>query len=343
MSPFRPFGCLPSGEPVELHCLTNATGMSVSILTLGGIVMDLRVPDRRGEFADVVLGFETLESYLDPHPYFGAITGRVAGRITNAVFTLDGATYPLACNDPPNHLHGGDRGFDKHLWTADPLKRGDGSESLRLTRLSPDGEEGYPGNVSVAVTYTLTTDNELMIETEASTDRATPFCLTHHSYFNLAGEGSESVENQVLQIHADTYAPTDTRMTLLGRKEFVTPANDFRQPRRLGDAIPGLHQHHGDLYFLPEPGQREVAILSDPSSGRRLTVSTTEACLQLYTANSLDSTLIGKSGQTYGPHAGLCLECQGYPDGANTPALGDIILRPGETLRHTTIYAFSTF
>lgn len=343
MPSFRPFGSLPTGEPVGLHMLTNANGMSVSLLTFGGIVTALRAPDRHGVQSDVVLGFDTLAPYLAPHPYFGAITGRVAGRITDAAFTLDGVAYPLARNDPPNHLHGGVRGFDKHLWSARPFTRGDGDESLRLSRVSPDGEEGYPGNVSVAVTYTLTSGNALVIETEASADRATPFSLTHHSYFNLAGEGSGSVENHALQIHADAYAPADATMTLSGRREPVTRANDFRKPRRVGDAIPGLHQKHGDLYFVSGSGLHEVAILGEPSSGRRLTVSTTEACIQFYTGKSLDGTLVGKSGRAYGPYSGLCLECEGYPDGANTPALGDIILRPGNTLRQTTIYAFSNF
>lgn len=338
----RPFGCPPTGEPVELHRLTNANGMSVSILTLGGIVTALRVPDRHGELADVVLGFDTLAPYLARHPYFGAIAGRVAGRITDAAFTLDGVTYPLAANDPPNHLHGGVRGFDRHLWSASPVTRDDGNESLKLSRVSPDGEEGYPGNVSVTVTYALTETNALVIETEAFTDLATPFSPTHHSYFNLAGEASGSIASHLLQIHADAFAPTDAYMTLLGRREPVTPANDFRQPRRVGDAIPKLHQEHGDLYFLPGKGLREAAILTDSTTGRQLTVSTTGDCLQFYTGRFLDGTHTGKSGRAYGPHAGLCLECHGYPDGANTPALGDIILRPGHPLRHTTVYAFTT-
>lgn len=340
----RLFGFLPSGEPVYIHTLTNPTGASVSILTLGGIVTSLRMPDRSGAFADVVLGFDNLEAYVAGHPYFGAIAGRVAGRITGACFTLDGVTYPLAANDGLNHLHGGLRGFDKHLWSAASFTRPDGAPSLRLSRLSPDGEEGYPGNVTVSVTYTLTADNALIIDSEASTDRPTPFSLTHHSYFNLGGEASGSVANHTLQIHADTYAPADTAMTLLGRREPVTAANDFRQTRRVDDAIPQLHQGHGDLYFLPPAVEhREAARLEEPASGRTLTVSTTEACIQLYTGSSLDGTLTGKSGVPYAPHAGLCLECEGYPDGANTPALGDIILRPGAPLRHTTVYAFSTF
>jgi aldose 1-epimerase len=343
MSPPRPFGFLPTGEPVHAYTLTNPSGASATILTLGGIVTSLRVPDRHGAFADVVLGFDNLAAYVAGHPYFGAIAGRVAGRITAGRFTLDGVTYPLAINNDPNHLHGGLRGFDKHVWSATPVTRPDGADSLRLTRLSPDGEEGYPGNVTVAVTYTLTADHTLVIDSEASTDRATPFTLTHHSYFNLSGHDAGSVADHTLQIHADAFAPTDTAMTLLGRRDTVTSANDFRQPRRVGDALPQLHQHHGDLYFLPDSSVlRTAAVLADPASGRILTVTTTESCLQLYTGVSLDGTLTGKSGRPYHSHAGLCLECEGYPDGANTPALGDILLRPGTPQRHTTTYAFTT-
>lgn len=333
---------------IARHTLANPSGFSVDVLTLGGIVSALRVPDRQGALGDVVLGFANPADYLGPHPYFGAIAGRVAGRVTAGRFTLDGVSYPLAINNGPNHLHGGRRGFDKHLWAAAPVARPDGAASLRLTRLSPDGEEGYPGNVTVSVTYTLTADNRLVIDSEASTDRPTPFNLTHHSYFNLSGEASGSVSDHTLQIHADAYAPADDDMTLLGRREPVEAANDFRQARRLGDAIPLLHQRHGDLYFLPavsdatRPALREVARLADPASGRVLTVNTTEACLQFYSGAGLDGSLVGKSGVPYGPHAGLCLECEGYPDGPNSPALGDIILRPGAPLRHTTVYAFTT-
>ncbi len=342
MSPL-PFGTLPTGESVEAYTLAGSGGLSLQILTYGGIVTHLHAPDRQGRLADVVLGFDRPADYLAPHPYFGAIAGRVAGRVTGARFTLDGHTYPLAVNNGPNHLHGGGRGFDKHVWKATPLSRPDGAPSLRLSRVSPDGEEGYPGAVTVSVTYTVIADNAFVIDTEASTDRATPFSLTHHSYFNLAGEGSGSVAGHELQIHADAYAPADERMTLLGRREPVAPANDFRVARPVGETVDGLHLRHGDLYFLPGDGLREVARFADPASGRALTVSTTEACLQIYTGVSLDGSLTGKSGRAYGPHAGLCLECEGYPDGANTPALGDIILRPGHPLRQTTVYSFSTF
>lgn len=340
----RLFGQLPSGETVTAHTLRGTGGLVLECLDYGGIVTRLLAPDRVGRLADVVLGFDNFDAYLAPHPYFGAIAGRVAGRITGGRFTLDGHDYALAVNDPPNHLHGGPRGFDKYLWSAAPVSRPDGAPSLRLTRTSPDGEEGYPGNVRVAVTYTVTADNTFLIETEAVTDAPTPFSLTHHSYFNLGGHDSGPITAHTLQVFADAYAPTDAAMTLLGRREPVTSANDLRAARRIGDVIPGLHQHHGDLYFLPDSSTapaRTAAILSDPSSGRILTVDTTEACLQLYTGASLDGTLAGKSGHRYVRHAGLCLECEGYPDSPNTPALGDITLRPGAPQRHTTAYRFT--
>ena len=343
----RGFGFLPTGQAVEAWTLHGAGGLECEVITYGGIVTRLSAPDREERMGDVVLGFNTLDSYLAGHPYFGAIAGRVAGRITDARFHLEGKTYELARNDSPNHLHGGIEGFDKKIWAATPEDRPDGAPSLRLAYRSPDAEEGYPGNVDILVIYTVTADNAFLIETEATTDRPTPFSLTHHSYFNLAGEGAGTIEGHELQIKAEYYAPADDRMALLGRRESVIKhGNDFSQPRHLAEAIPRLFQSHGDLYFLPRSDSsdnvpRLAARLFEPTSGRVLTVSTTEDCLQFYTGVSLDGSLIGKSGRPYGRHAGLCLECEGYPDGANTPELGNIILRPGQLVRHTTIYAFS--
>lgn len=339
----RPFGTLSTGQTVSAYTLRGSGGLELECIPYGCIITRLLVPDRSGRLEDVVLGFPRLEDYLAPHPFFGAIAGRVAGRITGGRFSLDGRNYPLHVNDAPNHLHGGLRGFNKHLWNATPVNRSDGAPSLRFSRLSPDGEEGYPGNLTVAVTYTVSADNSLIVETEAATDRATPFSLTQHSYFNLAGEGSRAITDHTLQVLADSTAAADNDMTLLGRREPVTGANDLRSPRRLGDVIPGLHQNHGDLYFLPDSAGalREAARLHDPHSGRTLTVRTTEPCLQIYTGAGLDSTLVGKSGKPYQPFAGLCLECEGYPDGPNTPALGDIILRPEHAHRSVTSYSFS--
>lgn len=339
----RPFGTLPSGEPVTAHTLRGDGGLTLECLDYGGIVTRLLAPDRHGRLADVVLGFDTLEGYLAPQPYLGALVGRVAGRISNARFTLDGRSVPLAANDGANHLHGGRRGFDKHLWSATATTRPDGAPALRLTRTSPDGEEGYPGNLTVAVTYAITADNAFHIESEARTDAPTPFSLTHHAYFNLGGHTSGTVAEHTLEIAADRVVPADADLTLLGRAEPVAGCNDLRTPRRLGAIMPGLHLRHGDLYLLPDHGgaRRTAARLAHAASGRILTVVATASCLQLYTGAFLDGSLRGKSGHAYARHAGLCLECEDYPDAPNTPALGDITLRPGRVARHATTYAFT--
>ena len=341
----RPFGKMPSGEAIEEYTLVNAAGLSAKIITYGGILTELRVPDRRGQLADIVLGFDNLEQYLAGHPYFSCLTGRVAGRLTGGSFSLDGKKYALALNDPPNHLHGGVIGLDKRIWHAEPGES-NGTPQLRLSYLSPAGEEGYPGNVHIAVTYSLTPANELILEYEATTDAATPLNLTQHAYFNLSGEGSGRIDDHVLQIFADDYAPANETMTLLGqRKPVAGGANDFTQPRRVGDTLAGLWKNHGDLYFVrpgKRPGVVPVAQLSDPRSGRVLTIASTEPCIQFYTGMGLDGTLRGKSGQPYAAHAALCLECHGYPNGANEPHLGNIVLRPGTTYRQRTVHTFST-
>jgi aldose 1-epimerase len=347
----RVFGYLAgTGGAVEAWTLNGQGGLVVEVITYGGIVTRLLAPDRDGHLADVVLGFNDLDSYLAGHPYFGAIVGRVAGRITGAAFSIDGALFRLPQNDPPNHLHGGVEGFDKKIWTAIPESRSDGAPSLRLIYCSPEGEEGYPGSVNVSIIYTVTNDNTFLIETEAVADRPTPINLTHHSYFNLAGEAAGCVTDHELQVLSDEFVITDEQMTLLGRVESVTNRhNDFRQPRRLGDVIPLIFQNHGDLYLVrkntPDVGLSNlahVAQLIDPYSGRLVNVFTTETHLQLYFGAALDASLIGKSDTPYIRHAGICLECHSYPDGANHPGLGDIILRPGHPKCQTTAYAFST-
>jgi len=339
----RPFGSLPSGEPVEAYTLANASGASVEILTLGGIVSALRVPDRRGRLADVVLGFDSLAAYLASHPYFGAIIGRIAGRVTDGLLTVEGRTYPLACNNGPNHLHGGRVGLDRRVWRAQPVSRPDGAASLRLSYRSPDGEEGYPGNVDLAVTYTFTAANALVIDSEVTADRPTPISLAHHGYFNLAGEDAGSVASHTVQIRADEFVPTDDYLTLSGRREPVAGRpNDFNRARRLGEVLPQLFKAHGDTYALPAPSAGAIARVEEPVCGRVLEVTTNEAWLQFYTGVALDGTLVGKAGRRYGPHAGLCLECQGYPDATNRPGFGDILVRPGQPQRRQTTYAFST-
>jgi len=341
------FGTLPSGETVEQYTLSNSAGVSLDVITYGGIITALRVPDAKGTLADVVLGFDNLEAYVARHPYFGAIVGRIAGRVSGGYLSLAGRDFQLVCNDEPNHLHGGLTGFDKRLWNATPITRSEGAESLRLTYHSPDGEEGYPGNLDIAITYTLTEQNELIIESEANTDQETPLSMTNHSYFNLSGEGSGSVAEHEIQILADTYVPSaDKNMTLSGRLESVDDtASDFRTPHKLSDVIARVYRGHGDNYQLRSQAIAEpelTARLVDPPSGRVLEVLTTETNLQFYTGLALDGTDIGKSGRAYEAHGGLCLECQGYPDGVSLPELGDILVHPGTAQRRTTIYAFST-
>jgi aldose 1-epimerase len=340
----RPFGTLPTGEAIEEFTLKNAQGVIVRIITFGGIITQLHVPDRAGSFADVVLGFNNLQEYAGGHPYFGCITGRIAGRLTRGKFSLDGRDYSLAINNEPNHLHGGNVGLDKRVWSAQTAAGPGGESKLRLSYLSPDGEEGYPGNLAMTVVYALTEANELVIEYEATTDQATPISLTNHSYFNLAGKGSGHIDDHVLQIFSDEYAPADKQMTLSDRREPVAgQANDFTKPKRVGEALPGLWEHHGDNYFLRPvaTGLAPAAKVTDPASGRTLFITTTEPCLQFYTGAFLDSKQTGKAGKVYGPHAALCLECQRYPNAINKPEFGNIVLRPGETYRQKTIHAFS--
>jgi aldose 1-epimerase len=343
----RPYGNLPDGRPVTAHTLVGAGGLALEVLDYGGIVTRLLAPDRAGRLEDLVLGFSSLTPYLARHPYFGAITGRVAGRIPGAHFTLDGQLHELAANDGPHHIHGGLQGFDRRLWSATATLRPDGSPALRLAYRSPHGEEGYPGNADVVVTYCVTNDNAFVIEAEAASDRATPLNLTHHSYFNLAGEDAGGIGDHELQLLSiSAYAPTDEKLIFLGRREALLESNAFTRPRRLAEAIPGLFKAHGDVYFVERPAASgpspvTVARVSHPASGRVLTLSTTEDCLQFYTGCHLDGTCTGKSGRAYGKHAGFCLECQGFTGALTAPSLGDIILRPGQTRRHTTVYRFS--
>lgn len=346
----RVFGLLPDGAAVEAWTLCGHGGLVLEIITYGAIVTRLLVPDRDGHTVDVVLGFNDLDAYVTDRNYFGAVVGRVAGRIAGAQFTLDGKGYELVRNEPPNHLHGGKEGFSKKDWTSSPVTGPGGAPSLRLTYCSRDGDEGYPGTVTTAVQYTVTDDNIVLVETEAVTDQPTPFSLTMHPYFNLGGEGTASIADHELQIYSDTFVFTDENMTPLGcTGSVIGRSNDFRQLRNLGEAIPFLFQNHGDLYLVwgaEERGAQSKPVIAarlvHPASGRVLEVSTTEAYIQLYTGSGLDGSFTGKSGARYARHAGVCLECEGYPDGANTSSMGDIILRPGDTKRQTTAYAFST-
>jgi aldose 1-epimerase len=344
-----PFGSLASGEPVEAHTLANAAGASAQVLTYGGIVASLRMPDRLGRMGDVVLGFGSLEAYAGGTAYIGAIAGRVAGRVSGGRLCLGGAVVGLACNDGANHLHGGRRGLDRRVWKAEPRSPADGSSSLMLAYTSPDGEEGYPGTVDIRVTYTLTAGNALVVESEASADRATPLSLTQHSYFNLAGEGSGDIRGHELMIVADDFVPTGADLGLSDRRVPVAGRGaDFRRPRRIGDALPSLFKGHGDLYLLraaggPRPVSPALAArVLERSSGRVLEVYTDEDCMQFYTGAFLSGAAAGKSGLPYGPHDGLCLECHGYPNATCAAGFGDITVGPGRPHRRRTVYAFST-
>ena len=340
------YGRLPDGAHIEEITLRGPDGMVMNVINYGAIISELHVPDRHGELADVVLGKDSLDGYLAGHPCFGTINGRVAGRITGGAFTLDGESFQLARNHGPNHLHGGLLGLDKRVWSAEALETAAAEPSLRLGYFSPDGEEGYPGNVRILVTYTLTAGNVLVIDYEATTDKPTPLNLTNHSYFNLAGHDSGRCDDQLVQIHADSFVPSDENLTLLGRVEPVDGmANDLRQPRRIGDVLPGLHLAHGDHYLLRDGGGGELvaaAELADPASSRVMRVATTEPCLQFYTAAMLEDGTSGKRGATYNRHQALCFECSSYPDGVNSPQIADIVLRPGQTYSQRSTYAFST-
>ena len=340
------FGKTADGQPVELYTLTNMNGIEVRAITYGGIITSLKVPDRSGRVDDVVLGFDTLEGYIRDHPYFGAIVGRYANRIAKGRFTLEGRTYTLATNNGPNHLHGGKKGFDKAVWNAAPVP---GQSAVAFTRLSPDGEEGYPGNLTVRVTYTLTDKHELAVDYHATTDKATPVNLSHHSYFNLAGDGAGDILRHELTINADRYTPVDAALIPTGAIAPVqgTPF-DFRKPTVIGARIdqPNEQLKHGKGYdhnwVLTGRGARlqPAARLSDPASGRTLDIATTEPGMQFYSGNFLDGTLTGKAGHVYTQRAGLCLETQHFPDSPNQPKFPSTILKPGEEYRSKTVFTF---
>lgn len=329
-------GETPDGQGVDAYTLKNRSGMELRFLTYGGIVTHLTAPDLSGTYEDITLGFNSLDEYLKGHPYFGAIVGRVAGRLTHGRFTIDGNEYQLAVNQGPNHLHGGLHALDKKVWSAEPLN----DQSVRLTYRSPDGEEGYPGNVDLSVTYTLTDDNEWTLEYNAVTDKTTPLSLTNHAYFNLAGETASDILDHEIQIQASRLVPTDDDFTLLDRIEPAGVQN-FEEPRILKDVLDDLFGRHGANYVLNNPGEiRPVARVRHPASGRIMEVETDTTMLQFYTSVMLKGNLVGKSGRTYEPFSALCLECQGYPAGVNNSPVESILLHPGETYQQTTIYRF---
>jgi aldose 1-epimerase len=344
----EPFGNAPDG-PVDLYTITNAHGMELRVTNYGGIIVSLRVPDKNGSVADVVLGYDKLDGYLKNSPYFGAIVGRYCNRIANGKFALDGVEYHLAKNNGPNSLHGGLKGFDKVIWHAEPFTNEQGS-GLILTYTSKDGEEGYPGNLKTKVSYTLTNQNELRIDYEATTDKATPVNLTSHSYFNLTGEGSGDILKHELTLYADRFTPVDQTLIPTGELRPVkgTPL-DFTKPTPVGVRINDNYEQlliaHGyDHNFVLNRKDDDLLLAArvhEPGSGRVLEVYTTEPGVQLYTGNFLDGTITGKHGHVYNKHAALCLETQHFPDSPNHANFPSTILRPGKTFRSRTAYRFS--
>jgi aldose 1-epimerase len=342
----QPFGTV-DGRAITLYTLTNSHGMEVRAMNYGGIIVSIRVPDRSGQFADIVLGHETLEGYRPNPPYFGAIVGRYANRIAQGTFKLDGETYTLPKNDGPNTLHGGTRGFDKAVWDAEPLK---GETGVAFSYFSKDGEEGFPGNLRVKVTYTLTNANALEIDYEATTDKATPINLSQHSYFNLKGEGNGDILDHEIMINADRFTPVDKNLIPTGELRPVkgTPF-DFTTPTRIGARIDdnydqlvlGHGYDHNFVIHRTGGGLVLAARVHEPTTGRTLEVSTTQPGVQFYTGNFLDGTITGKNGQVYKQRYGFCLETQHFPDSPNHPSFPNTILKPGETFREKTVFKFS--
>lgn len=340
----RQFGQLPDGGIVDSWTLRGRGGLELEVLTFGGIITRLLVPDSAGDKADVVMGFDSLPPYLDRHPYFGAIVGRIAGRIPGGRLPVLGKVYSLVLNEGSNHIHGGRNALDRKNWQASVVEREDGCPSLALSYISPDGEENYPGRVAFTVTYTVLDNNTFVFETLAeSLDQPTPVSLTHHGYFHLSGKFEETILNHRVQLFSDEVARADENMILQGDRIPVDPANDFREMANLDDRIDKLWKQHGDLYWVgrhPEPFP--VARVEDPLSGRVLEVSTTNSCLQFYTGVNLDGTVRGKGNTLYPKHGAFCLECEEFPDALNHPQWEDILVHPKHPQHHLTLYRFTT-
>lgn len=345
----QPFGKTADGTAVELYTLTNARGAEAQIITYGCNVVSLKVPDRAGKTGDVVLGYDTLEGYLKDVAYIGAVVGRYGNRIARGKFKLNGAEYTLAVNNGENHLHGGIKGFDKVVWKAAPSD-GKGGPSLRLTYLSKDGEEGYPGNLSVTVVYTLTNDNELKIDYSATTDKDTVVNLTQHSYFNLRGAGSGDILGHEMLINADRFTPTDSGSIPTGELRAVkdTPM-DFTKPTAIGARIEQddeqlrFGQGYDHNWVLNKGGGGAPTLAArvyEPQTGRVMEVYTTEPGVQFYSGNFLN-VAGGKGGKAYPRRHGFCLETQHYPDSPNRPAFPTTVLKPGQKYAQTTVYKFS--
>lgn len=344
-----PFGTLPDGQQADLYTLTNSEGMTVKITNYGGIITHLTAQDKAGKWEDVVLGFDSLQTYLKGHPFFGALVGRYGNRIGDAKFELNGKTYELLKNNGPNHLHGGRKGFDKVIWKTEEILS-DSTAGLKMHYLSKDGEEGYPGNLDVIVYYTLGNDNSLRIDYKATTDQSTIVNLTNHSYFNLTGLKRDILDHEVT-INSDSLVAVNEKLIPKGPFEAVagTPF-DFLTPHKIGERIDDNSDEqikNGGGYdhcWALKPGNGDLqlaATAKDPESGRFMEVFTTEPGVQFYTGNFLDGSLSGK-GATYTKRFGFCFETQHHPDSPNQPQYPSVVLNPGETYSTTTVYKFST-
>jgi len=334
-----------TAPPVETFVLTNRRGLRAKLTNWGACLLEMHTPDRHGALADITLGFDTLDGYFAPHPHFGVTTGRFANRIARGKFTLDGVTYTLAANNGPNHLHGGPTGFHARAWKAEAPGSG---KNVRFSYTSADGEEGFPGTLEIATTYTLTDDDELRIDYEATTDKPTVLNLTNHAYWNLAGANAGSILAHEVTLHANRYVPVDAAGIPTGGfapvsggpMDFTTPktlARDFDQLR----GKPGGYDHSYLVGHAHEGALTLAAEVSEPGSGRVLEVSTTEPAVHLYTGNFLDGSVIGKGGHAYQKNDGFCLETQHFPDSPNHPEFPSTVLRPGQVFRSTTVHRFS--
>jgi len=339
-----PYGTLPDGRAVEIFTLTNGHGMRVRLTNYGATTIGVEVPDREGKATDVTLGYGTLDGWLKDAAYFGATVGRYANRIAKGRFTLDGKTYTLAVNNGENALHGGIRGFNKVLWQAEPVES-ETSAGVKFTYLSKDGEEGYPGNLNVTATYSLTDDNALKVEFSATTDKPTVVNLAHHTYWNLAGPAAGDVLGHRLMLSADRYTATDAGLIPTGELKPVagTPL-DFTKPTAIGARIGEVEGGYDHNFVLRSPGGQTAlaARVVEPKSGRVMELYTDQPGVQLYTGNFLDGSVTGKGGVVYRKHYGFCLETQHFPDSPNHEAFPSTVLRPGETYRHVMIHRFST-
>ncbi len=338
------------GIKADIYTLTNANQVEIKITNYGGIVTSIKLPDKNGKFDDVALGYDNLQAYINNSPYFGCIVGRYGNRIGGARFALDGEEFTLAKNDGENNLHGGLRGFDKVLWNAEPAT-GEDSVSLKLNYLSRDGEEGFPGNLDVTVTYTLANDNSFHIDYLATTDKTTVVNLTNHTYWNFAGEGSGDVLKHELMLNADSFTPVERGLIPTGEIMYVenTPM-DFRKATAIGDRIESDYEqlklgrgydHNWVLNTKEKDKPGLAATIYEPNSGRFMEIFTTEPGIQFYSGNFLDGSITGKSGKAYGTRNGFCLETQHFPDSPNKPGFSSPVLKPGETYKTTTVHKFS--